>query len=82
MAVDVNTTGHSPVRDRSVQPGPGEVAWEWETLLHPGRLIGSAASAIHGIFNADVADAPAFGDRIEAIERRLRKRSIFATSDQ
>ena len=56
------------------------MAWEWETLLHPGRLIGSAASAMHGIFNAIVADAPAFCDRIDAIERRLRKRRRFANS--
>jgi DNA polymerase III epsilon subunit family exonuclease len=73
VALDFETTGLSPDRDRVVEIGAikfrmVEVAGTWniateaeyETLIHPGRSIPPEVSAIHGISDLDVSQAPYF----------------------
>ncbi|WP_460783301.1 exonuclease domain-containing protein [Microbacterium tumbae] len=64
--VDVETTGLSPRRDRVVElavvriDSDGNVLDEWSTRFNPEGPVG--ATHIHGITEADVADAPFFRD--------------------
>ncbi|MFH2116259.1 MAG: 3'-5' exonuclease [Spirochaetota bacterium] len=73
VALDFETTGLSPDRDRVVEIGAvkfrmveGADGWsistegEYETLIHPGRSIPPEVSAIHGISDLDVSQAPYF----------------------
>lgn len=73
VAFDFETTGLSPDRDRVVEIGAVKFrmleeagSWgivtegEYETLIHPGRSIPSEVSAIHGISDLDVSQAPYF----------------------
>jgi DNA polymerase III epsilon subunit family exonuclease len=73
VALDFETTGLSPDTDRIVEIGAvkfrmveGTDGWrittegEYETLIHPGRSIPAEASAIHGISDLDVSQAPYF----------------------
>ncbi len=73
VALDFETTGLSPDRDRIVEIGAvrfrmveGAENWsiategEYETLIHPGRSIPPEVSAIHGINDLDVSQAPHF----------------------
>ncbi len=73
--LDFETTGLSPGWDRAlelaiVRLDPGEPPrLVFDTLIHPGRPV--AASFIHGITDADVANAPPFshiaGDVVRAL---------------
>ncbi|MBC5811540.1 MAG: 3'-5' exonuclease [Candidatus Eremiobacteraeota bacterium] len=62
--VDVETTGFSPRDDRVVEVAclildrDGALIDEFASLVCPGRRIPYYASAVHGIHDADVADAP------------------------
>lgn len=73
VALDFETTGLSPDRDRVVEIGAIKFrmmenagAWsivtegEYESLIHPGRSIPAEVSAIHGISDLDVSQAPYF----------------------
>jgi DNA polymerase III epsilon subunit family exonuclease len=73
VALDFETTGLSPERDRVVEIGAVKFrmieaagSWtiategEYETLIHPGRSIPPEVSAIHGISDLDVSQAPYF----------------------
>lgn len=60
---DLETTGTHIGRDRIVQVGvvrlmPDGTRNEWQSLINPGMPIPAEATAVHGITNADVADAP------------------------
>lgn len=73
--LDFETTGLSPGGDRVIEVSvvrrdPGErPRLVFDTLVNPGRRV--AATQIHGITDADVAAAPAFGeiagDLVEAL---------------
>jgi DNA polymerase-3 subunit epsilon len=74
-AVDVETTGLHPVRDRIVEIavvrlGPNaEKLDEWSTLVSPGnRELGAK---IHGIKAHDLTDAPTFEDILVDLLARL-----------
>jgi DNA polymerase III subunit epsilon len=61
--VDLETTGTSPTRDRITEVGAvrargGEVLAELRTYVHPGTPIPAAITALTGITDADVRDAP------------------------
>ncbi|WP_052667778.1 DEDD exonuclease domain-containing protein [Nitriliruptor alkaliphilus] len=63
VVLDLETTGLTPGRDRITEVGAvkvrgGEVLGELQTLVHPGRAIPSAVSAVTGITDAMVAHAP------------------------
>ena len=72
--VDVETTGCAPGRDRIIDIAVigargGEVEFQWQSLVNPGVHIGAGISALTGIDNDMLVDAPAF----EAIARELRE---------
>ena len=78
---DLETTGVDVVRDRIVQigalryePGGGEPQ-RYKTLVNPGRPIPKETTAIHGIADADVADAPRFEDLADDLM------ALFADAD-
>lgn len=73
LFLDTETTGLTPrFGDRVVEIAlarfRGEVMENfYTTLLNPERYISPGASRIHGITNADVADAPRFREVVEAV---------------
>lgn len=75
IALDVETTGLNPRTHRIVEIALVEVTSlinarasgsvelsVYETLVNPERTISRDATKVHGITNADVADAPVFTD--------------------
>lgn len=63
VVLDLETTGLSADRDRITEVGAvrargGEVLAELRTFVHPGLPIPAAVTAITGITDADVAEAP------------------------
>ncbi|MEW5990819.1 MAG: 3'-5' exonuclease [Chloroflexota bacterium] len=81
-AVDVETTGLHPVRDRIVEIavvvlGPNaETIEEWSTLVNPGDR--SLGGRIHGLRHRDVADAPTFAEIRDDLLARLAGTVIVA----
>src|SRR5262245_32346977 len=61
---DTETTGIRPDRDRIIEIAAYDPINNktFEQLIHPGCLIPSDATAIHGITNAMVASAPPFAE--------------------
>lgn len=62
---DLETTGVDPVKDRIVEIAvvklmPDNSRVSWVKRLNPEMPIPSTASAIHGIYDEDVKDAPTF----------------------
>ena len=84
VAVDVETTGLDPWRDRVVElalvglTGEGEIAWRWESLLNPDRRIPPSATRIHGIRDADVANSPRFCDVADTVGAMLADKVLLA----
>lgn len=80
--VDVETTGLSPVRDRIVEIGvvlldeSGEPEGEWQSLVNP--LRGMGAVFVHGLTDADVADAPTLADLLPQIRGLFSGRALVA----
>lgn len=76
VVLDTETTGMSPAQGHAlvevaaVTLVDGAIAERWSSLVSPGRTIPPDASAVHGITDAMVADAP----RPEAVGRELRAR--------
>ena len=67
VALDTETTGFDPQADRIVEiailefdPGTGAPGRHLRTLIDPCRPIPAQSTAIHGIGDADVANAPRF----------------------
>lgn len=63
VVLDLETTGLSPATDRITEIGAvkvcgGEVLGELRTFVHPGRPIPPAITAVTGITDAMVRDAP------------------------
>ena len=83
LALDFETTGLDPLRERVVEVGairfvPGErlldgqeVGYRLEgafaSLVNPGMRIPSEVVAIHGIRDCDVTDSPAFSEILGAL---------------
>jgi DNA polymerase-3 subunit epsilon len=74
--LDVETTGTDPARDRVVELAlltlfPDRTHNLYQTRLNPGVPIPPAATAVHGIGDADVRDAPPFATIASDLVRRL-----------
>ena len=75
--VDVETTGSQPglwdrVTEIAIVPVvAGRVGEPWSHLVHPGRAIPPMISALTGITDAMVADAPRFGEIADEVVSRL-----------
>ncbi len=76
--LDTETTGFGPraeIVDIAVVSAAGQVVLE--SLVQPTRRIPADATAIHGITNADVKDAPAWCDLYEELLRVLAGRRVI-----
>ncbi len=76
VVLDLETTGFDSFRDEIIEIGivkirNGEIAGEYSTLVNPCMLIPKDASAVNGIYNEDVADAPKIQDVIHAVDTFL-----------
>ena len=76
VVFDLETTGIDVEKDRIVQiamirisPDGGRTTFE--TLVNPERPIPPAASAVHGIYDADVQDKPTFSQIRRDVEEYL-----------
>lgn len=83
--VDVETTGFSPVNDRIVEVACVAVEGErlvdrWSTLVNPGIPIPLHATAVHGITDDMVRDAPSFAQIRSVLRRRCEGRVAVAHS--
>ncbi len=70
VSIDTETTGRDPAVDRVVEVGcvvyrGGEVVSRKGWLINPGMPIPKEATDVHGISDADVAEAPAFEGIVE-----------------
>jgi DNA polymerase III epsilon subunit family exonuclease len=74
--IDIETTGLDR-NARIVEIGVinidrGQVVDEWESLVNPGIPIPPDSTRVHGISDADVADAPTFAEIVRDLEPHLR----------
>jgi DNA polymerase-3 subunit epsilon/CBS domain-containing protein len=83
LALDLETTGFDPKRDRIVQVGAIALegariaaALRLELLVNPGVPIPEASSRIHGLRDADVAGAPRFAECVAALQEAMAGRVI------
>ncbi len=80
LVVDVETTGLDASYDRVVEVSAVRVSPDgtarvvFDTLIRPERAM--AATAIHGITEADVADAPRFSELADAVRALMAERVI------
>ena len=81
LHIDCETTGLDRARDRIVElavrideaDGRGESVWRF----NPGMSIPAAASAIHGIIDADVAACPVFAPCAAAVRELLARAQVI-----
>ena len=76
VCVDLEATGVWPGQDRIVQIAVATIAPDgtvstWSSLVNPELPIPPATTAIHGISDAMVADAPTFAQLAETIRAHL-----------
>lgn len=74
--IDLESTGTDPTTDRVVEVAvltiPHDGAPDiFATRVNPGRPVPAAATAVHGIGDADVRDAPTFAALAPTLARRL-----------
>jgi hypothetical protein len=76
VLLDTETTGLS--YPRLVEIGVLDINGETllDTLVNPGSPIPPEATAIHGITDQDVADAPGFGELLPELTRILQGRRV------
>jgi len=63
LVMDTETTGIDPAEHRAVEAaavvvGAGQITCAFTTYLNPNRTIPAQASAVHGLVDDDVKDAP------------------------
>ena len=73
---DIESTGIMPTRDRIVEIAVLKISPDGESRstvrrLNPEMPIPPGASAVHGIYDADVADCPTFADIAEKLYNYL-----------
>jgi DNA polymerase-3 subunit epsilon len=74
--IDLESTGTDPATDRAVEVAvltvaPDRPADLFATRVNPGRPIPAAATAVHGLGDADVRDAPTFAALAAGLAQRL-----------
>jgi len=83
VAIDTETCALGPGRDRVVQFCAEELVSDlqtvarWTQLVDPGQHIPAAATAIHGITDDMVRDAPRFSEIAALLRAIISPRSIF-----
>jgi DNA polymerase III subunit epsilon len=83
VAIDTETCALGPGRDRVVQFCAQTLAGDlraldtWTQLVHPERPIPAAATAIHGITNDMVRDAPRFRDVAPRLRGLFDRDTVF-----
>lgn len=80
---DVETTGMSPSNDRIVELAAIRVEADgslrrFQTLIHPGRPIPPAATAVHRISDGMVKDAPHFKEAVTGFLRLAEESTLVA----
>ena len=81
--VDVETTGCAPGRHRVIDVAVigargGELEFEWQSLVNPGGRVSAGITALTGIDNDMLADAPRFEDIASELRTRLAGRLFVA----
>lgn len=82
MAVDTETTGlnpadgHALIEVATVSLTDGAIAETWSSLVQPGRAIPPDATAVHGITDAMVAQAPPPAEVAAELRRRCGDRTL------
>ena len=83
LVIDLETTGLNVKTDRVVQLAAlamdGDKLLDkprLECLVNPGMAIPAASSAIHGIHDHEVADAPAFTEMVASLQELLHGRVV------
>ena len=81
--VDVETTGCAPGRHRVIDVAvigarAGEIEFEWQSLVNPGGRVSAGITALTGIDNDMLADAPRFEDIAAELRTRLAGRVFVA----
>jgi DNA polymerase-3 subunit epsilon len=81
--VDVETTGCAPGRDRVIDVAVigargGEVEFEWQSLVNPGGRIAAGITALTGIDNDMLVDAPRFEEIAAELRAKLAGRLFVA----
>lgn len=82
IVLDVETTGLSKQLDRIIEIGAvkisnGEIVDEFSTLVNPEKHISEAASAVNGIYDEDVKDAPKYRDIVKKLSDFLIGQTIL-----
>lgn len=81
IVIDTETTGVDVSRDQiieiTIQAGTAEDAECWTRRIKPSVAIPPAATAVHGISDADVADCPPFQAFAGEISRRLGEAEVI-----
>jgi DNA polymerase-3 subunit epsilon len=77
--IDLETTGLGANEHRIIEIAivlfeNGIATGSWQRLVHPGRKIPKGSTAIHGITDADVKNAPSFCDLVPEIAGLLHDR--------
>jgi DNA polymerase-3 subunit epsilon len=81
--VDVETTGCQTGVDRVIDIAVigvrgGEVEFEWQSLVNPGVYVPGGITALTGIDNSMLEDAPSFGQIAAQLRARLADRVFVA----
>jgi DNA polymerase-3 subunit epsilon len=81
VVIDAETTGLDPLTDRIIEFAalvihPDGTRNRYRALFNPGFPIPATATAIHGISDADVADAPRFADKARSLHRALAGKDL------
>lgn len=77
MCFDLETTGVNPAQDRVVQLAVSyfhahQVVQQHSQLFHPEMPIPEGASAVHGVYDAHVQDAPKLSEFIDRLVPHFR----------
>ncbi len=83
VVLDLETTGLRPDRDRITEVGAvrvrgGDRLGELQTLVHPGRRVPPAITAVTGITDAMLRGAPAVGEVLPTLLEFLRGAVLVA----